>query len=252
MRDDSDRFRFAHSSLQEYFLACYLRRALLQSEFGNWALKGGSRETLDFLGQSTARAALAAKLGQGWRRSRDTYRPQASELAFRYALLAHAKGYPAPPAAGFQLPGADLLGLEVDHAGPGLLDLSGLNLKGARWPIHSGGDAVFPAPIFLAPMRRAREWQDCDLSEARMEAGGRLEAEPIPAVRVGEDRVCGCPHLSHEVVAHAPEPAATERRPPSAEKPAGFKCRSATHAKCPAAPGRPTAAACCPHLGIRL
>ncbi len=49
---DKDQFRFAHSSLQEYFLAHYLRRSLEEKHFSNWALKGVSSETLDFLGQS--------------------------------------------------------------------------------------------------------------------------------------------------------------------------------------------------------
>ena len=166
VRDDHDQFRFAHTSLQEYFLACYLRRALIDAKFGNWTLRGVSQETLNFLGQSLleqpsepARKGLAAL--------RDTYHPQASELAFRYVLLALTKGYPAPPAAGFQLPGSDLWGLEVDHAGPGLLDLSGLNLRGARVANTFWRRCRLSESDFSSADAARAEWQDCDLSVSR-------------------------------------------------------------------------------------
>src|SRR5919206_3123582 len=44
-------FRFAHSSLQEFFLAAFLYRALLENRIADWALPIPSRETLEFLGQ---------------------------------------------------------------------------------------------------------------------------------------------------------------------------------------------------------
>jgi hypothetical protein len=52
VRDENgDQFRFARSSLQERFWACYSQRALEESALPNWALRGVSRETLDFLEQ---------------------------------------------------------------------------------------------------------------------------------------------------------------------------------------------------------
>ena len=167
VRDEAnDQFRFAHTSLQEYFLACYLRRALEESSPARWALRGVSPETLDFLGQSLReRPSDAAR--KGLAALRDTYRPQASELAFRYVLLAHSKGYPAPTAAGFQLPGADLFGLEVDHAGPGLLELSNLNLKGARIANTFWRRCRLSGADFSSADAGRGEWQDCDLSNSR-------------------------------------------------------------------------------------
>ena len=110
VRDEaSDFFRFAHSSLQEYFLAHYLRRALEEKKFEDWALRGVSVETLDFLGQSL-KEQPSPKAEKGLAALRDAYRTEASELAFRYFLVAHGKGWPAPSAAGFQLPGATCLG----------------------------------------------------------------------------------------------------------------------------------------------
>ncbi|MBZ5620423.1 MAG: NACHT domain-containing protein [Acidobacteriia bacterium] len=175
VRDDQgDQFRFAHTSLQEYFLACYLRRALEASELTHWALRGVSRETLDFLGQS-----LQEQPSQGARSGllalRDAYHPQASELAFHYVLLAQSKGYPAPPATGFQLPGADLWGLEVDHPGPGSLDLSNLNVKGARIANTFWRRCRLSAADFSSADAARGEWQDCDLSGSRWH-GADLEA----------------------------------------------------------------------------
>ncbi len=175
VRDENgDQFRFAHSSLLEYFLACYLRRALIRSDFSGWALRGVSQETLDFLGQSLLEQPSDPAY-QGLVALRNAYRPQASELAFRYVLLAQTKNYPAPPTFGFQLPGADLFGLEVDHAGADLLELGGINLRGADiqntfWRRCRLADADFSSALAA----RA-EWQDCDLAGSRWN-GAELEA----------------------------------------------------------------------------
>jgi WD40 repeat protein len=164
--EDNDQFRFAHSSLQEYFLACYLRRALEEPASARWALHGVSDETLDFLGQS-----LLDQPSEGARRGlvllRDAYRPQASELGFRYVLLAQSGGYPAPPAAGFQLPGANLFGLEVDFTGAGLLDLSALNLKGARIANTFWRRCRLSGADFSSADAARSEWEDCELSPSR-------------------------------------------------------------------------------------
>jgi uncharacterized protein YjbI with pentapeptide repeats len=47
----AESFRFVHTSLQEYFLACHLARTLEKSYFVAWELPEPSRETFDFLGQ---------------------------------------------------------------------------------------------------------------------------------------------------------------------------------------------------------
>lgn len=47
-RWDGDSFRFAHTSLQEYFLATHLIRALEEAQPDGWSLPQVNRETLDF------------------------------------------------------------------------------------------------------------------------------------------------------------------------------------------------------------
>jgi WD40 repeat protein len=150
VREGDDRFRFAHTSLQEFFLSGYLRRALVEGNPEAWDLPPASPETLDFLGQwledgrdQPSAAAPMRTLGA----LRDGYRSRASELAFSYFLLAHRRRYPAPSAAGFQLPGANLTRWEIaGEASPLVLD--GANFKGAklwnsRWLNCNLGRATF-------------------------------------------------------------------------------------------------------------
>ena len=138
-------FRFGHSSQQEYFLACYLFDALLDGQPQRWAMPIPSTETLEFLGQlmqeADERQALEAGLSS--RRSkfqtamatlgtiRDTYLPQASELAWAYALLAHHKAYPLHALDGIQLPGVDWSFKSCGVAGR-RLSLRGANFAGAH------------------------------------------------------------------------------------------------------------------------
>ncbi|WP_295429486.1 pentapeptide repeat-containing protein, partial [uncultured Thiodictyon sp.] len=129
-------FRFAHTSLLEFFLADFLLGAIRDDAPERWALPRPSPETLDFLGQLLAEAAdprLLATLG-GWRLA---YRAGSSELLLAYALRAHAQGWPRPTLAGIVLAGARLDEWQFG-AGPGAaqglppLDLSGAEFSGCN------------------------------------------------------------------------------------------------------------------------
>ena len=102
-RDDDETtqrsaFRFAHTSLLEFFLACHLRDAALNDKADAWALPLPSQETLDFFGQLLAeantaeRSAMLAQLSH-WALH---YAPQRSELLLAYTLRAHRQGWPTP------------------------------------------------------------------------------------------------------------------------------------------------------------
>lgn len=135
-RDDGGQsdFRFAHTSLSEFFLAEHLCRALRDDRPEDWALPVPSKETLDFLGQMLIEAedpALLATL-QGWRRTR---RPAVGELLLSYALRARDRHWPTPILHGIDLRGADLRGWRID-GGAARLDLgpailTGCDLRGA-------------------------------------------------------------------------------------------------------------------------
>ena len=55
VRSGKDSFRFAHTSVQEYFIACYLHRALLEHRPDDWEMQEPSREALIFLGQAISK-----------------------------------------------------------------------------------------------------------------------------------------------------------------------------------------------------
>ncbi|MGI8426512.1 MAG: pentapeptide repeat-containing protein [Actinomycetota bacterium] len=132
VREGEDRFRFAHSSLLEFFLARFLYRALLDGAPERWALPPASPESLDFLGQmldeDAGRDAALATL----RMLRDAYRPLASEQWLRYTLVATGKGYPAPTLARARLEGADLRAWVIAGSESAPLNLAGAVFRGAR------------------------------------------------------------------------------------------------------------------------
>jgi len=126
-------FRFAHTSLQEFFVASHLYRALLEGKLEAWDLPRTSVETLDFLGQLVAGEKKELAL-RGLRVLRDLYRPRASELALSYCLRAIEKSHPVPALAGFRLEGADLRDFVrfVGTAGKPELNLRRVCLRGSN------------------------------------------------------------------------------------------------------------------------
>jgi uncharacterized protein YjbI with pentapeptide repeats len=138
-REDSgggSRFRFAHTSLQEFFLAQYLADSVRANTPDRWELPRPSDETLDFLGQLLAEAddpGLVLALGR-WRHAR---RPAVNSLLLAYALRARRAGWPTPALRGIQLQGASLRNWVIDGrpadgtAGPRLLDLGEADFTGA-------------------------------------------------------------------------------------------------------------------------
>jgi hypothetical protein len=137
LRPDSsfDGFRFAHTSLHEYFLARYLLRALRRCSREECTLPLPSPETLDFLGQllecAGPREREAALNGLNELLADRT--PQAGEWAFRYWLQAIQRGLPEPQPDHVDLRDADLAGLSIRGRSPASpLRLAGICLAGAR------------------------------------------------------------------------------------------------------------------------
>jgi WD40 repeat protein len=219
VREAEDRFRFAHSSLHEYFLASYLHRALVEGNPDAWNLPRVSRETLDFLGQwlveddgkrrDTALSTLASL--------RDIYRGRASELAFAYFLAAHGKKYPSPSPAGFQLPGADLTEWAISGSTGAPMVLASVNLRGARlnnsrWRHCRLESAVFDdAEVsqaeFLQCHMDASTWhhaalkttlfRDCELTRASFEGA---HCEGLEFLRCTIRNSVGLPERQYEAL----------------------------------------------------
>ena len=165
LRPDTEQksFRFAHTSLQEFFLAKYLLRALVEGDLAAWDMPMASVETLDFLGQllqlapaGTGLAALNQLLGgdattSGEPRTNVRASLLAGVMAFRYWLRAIEQGYPEPQPARvnlakarldewairgrsreqpLRLRGANLAGCRLNRAVVEDVDLSGADLTG--------------------------------------------------------------------------------------------------------------------------
>ena len=133
IREGEESFRFAHSSLLEFFLASYLLRALQEDRREDLRFSTPpSVETFDFLGQMLLNdmddAALATL-----RVIRNAYQPGVSEFALRYLLLASERDYPRITLGGFRLEGADLRGWIIEGPAKGAkLSMHGCCLRGAR------------------------------------------------------------------------------------------------------------------------
>ena len=133
VRTTDDTFRFAHTSLQEFFLASRLHRALRDNHPEAWTIPMPSEETLSFLLQllesrpedrEACEGTLCDIFGE--------YRPQASELALRVWLLALSKARPLPRPARFDLHGAQLAGWHISAPPGRLVDLRGADLRVAN------------------------------------------------------------------------------------------------------------------------
>ena len=183
VRPGADRFEFAHTSLLEFFLASYLVRALIERQPDAWAMHAPSEETLVFVrdllaGLATdpdrfddadAAKATLDELG-------DSYRPHASELAFRYCALAQGTDAIKRSIAGFNLAGASLRHLTLaGEPGLPLLNLSGCRLVGADLrDAHLQRVRLDDADLQGARLDRA-ELHECSLHRTQLD-GADLSA----------------------------------------------------------------------------
>ena len=121
-------FRFAHTSLFEYFLARHLAESAQRNVCEGWKIPVPSRETLTFLGELFQTGYSDAL--QHLTRWRTSYRPQVSELLLAYALHAHRQGLPMPPLRGIKLDGAQLDEIVIQGSASRQLDLTGSSFVG--------------------------------------------------------------------------------------------------------------------------
>lgn len=211
-KPEDSRFEYAHTSLQEFFLADYLFRVLRQASQrrdssaracadlrAQWALARVSNETLDFFGQILAEAgAQGAELRvlSAWR---TPYLALASELQLAYVLRAHQRGWPMPTTVDSDFSNAELAewhigcldepGVAVRDAGQAplpMLDLSGCRFAGANlrrtrfWRVRLEDADFTGASLAQAELLDCRcenaNWQDseCDGMVARASHGVTL------------------------------------------------------------------------------
>ncbi len=123
-------FRFAHTSLMEFFLAKYLFAAIAENKPERWQMRQPSRETLDFLGQLLAEAGNWELL-QTMNEWGQTRRPPMNELILQYTLLARAKGWPQPSLRGLDLRDAQLPDFRFQGQKENPLDLNEADFSNA-------------------------------------------------------------------------------------------------------------------------
>ncbi|MDR3692257.1 MAG: pentapeptide repeat-containing protein, partial [Fimbriimonas sp.] len=129
---ERDRFRFAHTSLHEYFLARGLFEALRGADAGIvWAMSAPSDEAFAFLGELIDEARDRDRLGRALGSLLETYVEEATENAFKYWLVARSRALPEPIFAALDLSGAQLYGWTIAGKADNLLPMAGANLRRA-------------------------------------------------------------------------------------------------------------------------
>ncbi|GAB3256984.1 NACHT domain-containing protein [Kineosporia babensis] len=138
VRSDDDTFRFAHTSLREFFLARYLRSALggpgsPQDRALAWDLPVPSAETLDFLGQMMAGLPDAERSDHhlnSLTAIARSGRAGAACLALAYAMQAQGT-LPSPDLSGADFTDAQLKGWKIRSKGGERMDLRGAKFTDA-------------------------------------------------------------------------------------------------------------------------
>jgi len=162
---DMGAFRFAHSSMLEFFLADHLFRALRNDDVAAWALPLPSQETLDFLGQMLGDADDAMLLVRmsNWR---SPYRQGVGEILLSYTLLAMEKGWPTPELSGIDLRGVDLSEWVFKGWHDRRLNLSGANFGGANLRETKWHRVRLQHAEFLESKLEGSEWVEVDVEDA--------------------------------------------------------------------------------------
>ncbi|MBL9154046.1 MAG: TIR domain-containing protein [Verrucomicrobiales bacterium] len=133
---EKDGFRFAHTSLYEYFLALHLVRAWEEDRPADWDLPLPSDETLDFAGQLLAEGEKidpAAAVAQWTRWLDDGSLPANTRRnAFRAWIVARCAGWPQPSPVRAALQNLDLEGWVIGTPEGPRFDLRHADLSGSR------------------------------------------------------------------------------------------------------------------------
>jgi WD40 repeat protein len=158
VRPGAETFRFAHTSLQEFFLARHLYRALNEGVEDRWTVAMPSDETFEFLVQLVNRGGEQKQIAQrtlGEILGR--YRPLASEAALRFWMRSRTK------------PG----GLQR----PDRIDLGGAKLNGWQFIGSQGRPLDFRSVDLRHAELRSTTFRIVDLSGADLSGAKAARAE---------------------------------------------------------------------------
>lgn len=130
VRTSYDNFRFSHSSIQEYFIACFLFRGLKGGKRNYWEMEVPSIETLDFLSQ------LLLENQDRWlecdeniTKWLEVYERKSSKFIFYFWMLMAKNNHPFNRPEIISLEGEDLSGWNFTGSNSSYLDLQGVNFN---------------------------------------------------------------------------------------------------------------------------
>lgn len=181
-RWDGDTFRFAHTSLQEYFLAVHLISALEEAQLDEWNLPEVTAETLDFAAElfvqrSAESASSRTRLEQSLNTLLGESVPQRSQNGLRFYLRLHATG--------------------ESHFVPAKINARGLDLF--AW--HLKGSKGRPLPLPNADFREARliraEFRDVIMRDTKFNGTDLCSAELVRCDVTNADFSCSLGTAEH-------------------------------------------------------
>jgi len=198
--EEKDGFRFAHTSLYEYFLAIFLVRGLEENQHAAWDLPMVSDETLDFAGQLLAQGECidVAKCISSLIRLLENPNapPQARRIAFRLWVASYRNGWPTPTPNHAQLQELDLEGWQIGTASGPQLDLRGVNLTKACLDNAALQNVLLSSADATGASTRHVEMQSVSLSDSVWEhtdfCGGTLRNCDANGLRAATARWHDC------------------------------------------------------------
>ncbi len=170
-RWDGDTFRFAHTSLQEYFLAVHLMSALEDAQLDEWNLPEVNAETLDFAAelfvQRNAESASArTRLEQSLNALLGESVPQRSQNALRFYLRLHANGESRFVPAKIDARGLDLIAWQIKGSKARPLSLPNADFREAKLIRAEFRDVVMRDAKFNGTDLCSAELVRCDVTNA--------------------------------------------------------------------------------------
>lgn len=172
-RWDGEAFRFAHTSLQEFFLASHLVEALEQGNLESWNLPLPSRETFDFACELWAKrreqsSAAARRLDATMAKLLGEATPRRSHAALDFWMRLEAKKIQTLRPAKLDFQGLDFVGWQfLAESSNAKLDLSGADFSGACLLRAVFENVDLSASLFENVDARSAEFQNCNLQGCR-------------------------------------------------------------------------------------
>ena len=212
LRPDSskDGFRFAHTSLLEFFLASRLIISLAQTGAAAvWDLPMPSLETFDFAGQileTMSRADCERALAGLRALLEDAASPERARfVAFTFLVRAAKQGHPIPDTVAMQARGLDLTAWEIHGSENRPLRLAGADFSGSTIIRASFRHVEMPGSRWQGADLRSAEFIDCGLERADFSASGdtpvadkgaagastRMEGVRLRHCRISGSRITG-------------------------------------------------------------